>query len=138
VPPADNSRPLVFLAGGVGITPIMSMLRTFRDAGDERPCTLLYAATNWEGMLFADEIARLADDLNLRFVPILLDPAQAPGGEQGPFAADHLDRHVPRELLGGAEFYICGPPPLMDLATRLLRDRRVPAPHIHSERFDLV
>jgi predicted ferric reductase len=136
VPP--DTAPLVFVAGGVGITPVMSMLRTFSDRDEVRPLVLLYSSAQWPTMLFARELLALADRLELKFVPVLLDPSSAPFAERGPLNAEILDRHIPASQLEGAHFFICGPPALMDLAEAYLRERHVPTERIHSERFDLL
>ena len=49
----------IFIAGGIGITPIMSMLRTFADRGERRPLVLAYGCSRWEDVLFREEIDRL-------------------------------------------------------------------------------
>ena len=59
------------MAGGVGIVPVMSMLRTLADRGDRRSLLLLYGNGRWERMLFREELDALAQRLNLRAVHVL-------------------------------------------------------------------
>ncbi len=56
----------VFVAGGVGITPVMSMLRTLADRGDRRPQLLVYGARSWEEITFREELELLQGRLDLR------------------------------------------------------------------------
>ncbi len=58
----------VFIAGGVGITPIMSMLRTMADRADPRPLTLVYGASSLEEMTFREELEGLTALLALELV----------------------------------------------------------------------
>jgi predicted ferric reductase len=64
----------VFIAGGIGIAPIMSMLRTLADRGDRRPLLLFYGNRAWERVAFREELEALAQRLDLRVVHVLLEP----------------------------------------------------------------
>ena len=66
--PADMH---VLIAGGVGITPMMSMLRTLADRGDKRPVILLYGSKDWESITFRDELEALKSRLDLKVVHVL-------------------------------------------------------------------
>ena len=48
----------VLIAGGVGVTPMMSMIRTLADQGDKRPVVLLYGAQDWDSITFREELKR--------------------------------------------------------------------------------
>jgi predicted ferric reductase len=127
----------VFLAGGVGITPIISMLRTLADRGDNRPLRLYYANRNWEGITFREELEELAQRLSLRTVHILEQPPEGWEGEVGFVSRELLERTLP-ENRAEAEYYICGPPPMMDAVERHLATLGVPMDRLHTERFNLV
>jgi len=129
----------VFIAGGVGITPIMSMLRTMRDRCDRRPCTLVYAARSLEEMTFREELEGLQQDLDLQLhlVPAVAE-AQWPG-LRGRIDAGMLQTLAPEACQGGeCEIYICGPPPMMDAMEDALVGMGVPRSCIHTERFNLA
>ncbi len=128
----------VCIAGGVGITPIMSILRTWRDRGDERPVALLYAAGSLEGMVYREELEEMARE---RPLELMLLPREAPPGwtgEAGLPTAAMFERLVERFGTRGTQYLVCGPPPLMELAERTLLARGVPAGAIRAERFDIV
>jgi predicted ferric reductase len=129
----------VFVAGGIGITPIMSMLRTLADRGDHRPLTLLYANRTWAGVTFREELAELEQRLNLKVVYVLSAPHENWPGERGRINQALLERYLPRpDRRDSQEVFICGPKPMMDAVEKALVALHVPVGDFHSERFDLV
>jgi len=133
------ARELVFIAGGIGITPMISMLRTMRDRQDERPCLLLYAAQSLEEMTFREELERLKQDINLRLhlVPNVADAGWT--GPTGRIDAQLLEMLLPQRCRGGeCEIYICGPPLMMEAIEEDLVGMNVPLQCIHTERFNLA
>ena len=133
-----DERELVFIAGGIGITPLMSMLRHLRDTHAERSVTLLYANTSEADIVFHDELADMERGgvIRLKVVHVLSQPSDAWQGEHGRLDEDKLKRLCGPELTGRA-FYVCAPPELMDLTIRTLRNADVSAARIHYERFSL-
>jgi ferredoxin-NADP reductase len=133
-----DERELVFIAGGIGITPLMSMPRHLRDTRAERSVTLLYANTNEEDIVFRDELADIERGgvIPLRVVHVLSKPSDAWQGERGRLDEDKINRLSGPEFTGRA-FYVCAPPDLLDLTIRTLRNADVPAARIHFERFSL-
>jgi predicted ferric reductase len=129
----------VFIAGGVGITPIMSMLRTLADRGDSRPLLLIYANKSWESIIFREEIDKLKTCLNLKVVHVIEKPPEGWEGEKGFITREILERHLPavteRNLW---EIFICGPEPLMNAVEKTLPVLGVWWGDYHSERFNLV
>jgi predicted ferric reductase len=133
----DKSRGAVFIAGGVGITPFMSMLRTYRDRGSKFPLILLYCSSSWDEVIFRDELDELQGPLQLTLVHVLQQPPEGWRGESGYLDAAMLDRHLPADPLGH-EYFICGPQALMDVVEPAILQRGVSARHVYSERFDMV
>ena len=133
-----DERELVFIAGGIGITPLMSMLRHLRDTHAERSVTLLYANNCEADIVFHDELADMERGgvIRLKVVHVLSQPSDAWQGEHGRLDEDKLKRLCGPELTGRA-FYVCAPPELMDLTIRTLRNADVSAARIHYERFNL-
>ncbi len=65
----QDERPgFCFIAGGVGITGLLSMLRTMADRGNIRPAILIYANRDWESTAFRGELERLRERMNLAVV----------------------------------------------------------------------
>jgi predicted ferric reductase len=133
----DPAAGYVFLAGGVGITPFTSILKTMAARGDKRPVILFYGARNWEEISFRDDLEKLKEHLDLEIVYVLEKPLDDWQGEQGFINADILKRRLPKE---GIErlYLMCGPPVMMDSATKALLEVGVPLEHLRSERFNLV
>lgn len=127
----------VFIGGGVGITPIMSLLRTMADRSDPRPVLLIYAEKTWEGTAYREELEALRDRLDLEVVYVLEEPPADWDGETGLVDGELLDRRLPEEEFTRMVF-ICGPEPMMVGVHSALRERDVPEASIQMERFTLV
>ncbi len=135
----------VFIAGGIGISPILSMLRTMADRGDRRPVLLIYANPSWDEVAFRDELDTLCGRLDLQVVHVVETDDGLPAARErfdvGFVDADVLDRRLPAALGGGwrrARYFICGPPPMMDAVLPLLIERGVPGAYVDHERFDII
>jgi predicted ferric reductase len=127
----------VFVAGGVGIAPIMSMLRTLADRGDERPLRLVYGNKRWEEVLFREELEVLASRVDLKIVHVIEDPPPEWAGETG-----RITRSPIGKAMGGTAddfvFFLCGPKAMSDALQRELYEMGVPLRRIHFELFDMV
>lgn len=135
---AGATRGAVFVAGGVGITPIMSILRTLRDRSDGRSFTLVYAVGALDTMVFRQELEAMATELDLRLVFV---PRKAPegwAGEHGELTREMLARVLPDDEPKVLRYLVCGPPGLMDLTETFLRAQGIPGRHINAERFDIA
>lgn len=127
----------VFVAGGVGITPFMSFLRTMADRGDPRPVLLIYAEKSWEDVAYRDELGELEEKLDLETVYVLEDAPEGWEGETGFVTGDLLEECLPREKF--ARFcFVCGPPAMMDAVHTALLEHGVPEAHIQMEKFALA
>ena len=132
--PADMH---VLIAGGVGVTPMMSMIRTLADRGDKRPVILIYGSKDWESVTFRDELEALEARLDLKVIHVLSDPPAGWEGEQGFITAETLMRHLPPPYRKH-EYFICGPNPMMDAIETALGEMDVPLSKYHSERYSFV
>ncbi|MEW6582330.1 MAG: ferric reductase-like transmembrane domain-containing protein [Actinomycetota bacterium] len=125
----------ILVAGGVGITPVMSMLRTLdEDGGDAPPMLLVYGSGDWESVTFREELADLERRLPLRVVHVLLDPPPAWTGETGLVDPALLARVAPAGARDWHAF-VCGPPGLVRAAADALTALGLPHERIHLERF---
>ena len=133
-----EERDLVFIAGGIGITPLMGMLRHMRDTRAGRTVTLFYGNTGEQDIAFRDELAEMERTgvASLKVVHILSKPSAEWSGERG-----RLDGENVAKFCGpwGADraYYVCAPPAAMNQAVRVLRRKGVPPRRIHFERFSL-
>jgi predicted ferric reductase len=132
--PADMH---VLIAGGIGVTPMMSMIRTLADRGDARPVILLYGSKDWESITFREELEALKARLNLTIVHVLANPPVSWTGEQGFITAEVFKRHLPPPY-ADHEYFICGPDVMMDAIENALGELNVPLSKYHSERYSFV
>lgn len=129
----------VLIAGGVGITPMMSMLRTAADRCDHRPYRLIMVAGSPEDLLFREELGFLRSSLDLEVTEVLRRPRHDWDGHTGDlglglFAMVLRTVAAPDDL----DYFICGPPGLVGDALDVLDAVDVPASRVHTELFDFV
>ena len=132
-----DSEGAVFVVGGIGVTPAMSILRTMRDTGDDRPVVLVYANPDIDSIPFREELDELGDVLDLHVVHVLEEPPAGWPGEEGFVDRDLLERVLPPDCRT-YEFFLCGPEPMMDAVETALRDMGVSWRQVYSERFQIV
>jgi predicted ferric reductase len=132
--PADMHA---LIAGGVGVTPMMCMIRTLADQGDKRPVVLLYGVQDWDSITFREELEALKARLNLTIVYVLAKPPAGWTGEQGFINAEVFKRHLPPPY-ADHEYFICGPGVMMDAIEKALGEMHVPMSKYHSERYSFV
>jgi 3-ketosteroid 9alpha-monooxygenase subunit B len=125
---AEGDAELVLFAAGSGITPVISLLKAAL-AGSARRARLLYANRDRDAVIFRAELEALAQRHPGRLrVTHRLDVDEGFADEAA----------IARQAEGalGADFYVCGPGPFMDLAERTLVGLGVPARRIRIERFE--
>ncbi|MBV8978076.1 MAG: 2Fe-2S iron-sulfur cluster binding domain-containing protein [Alphaproteobacteria bacterium] len=139
VPQAAGGRSFVALAGGSGITPIISILAHTLENDSASRFTLLYGNRNTPSIMFLEQLAGLKDRFLDRFAlyHFLEDEAEDIelfNGRLDREKCDEVFSHL-IEVNAVDTFFICGPGPMMDTAEASLRARGVPADRILVERF---
>ena len=130
-----QSDRIVLIAGGVGITPLMSILRYLTDQRWKGDIHFLYCAKTPQDIIFRQEL----DDLQKRFpnLHLHLTLTRAEGtdwaGRKGRITGEFLRQTIPD--LVGHPVYICGPASMMEPTIQMLRELGVPADQIKSEAF---
>lgn len=132
-----DSAGFVLIAGGIGITPMMSMLRTAVERNDDRPFLLIYSSGSWEDITFREELEELKSKLDLKIIHVLRKAGDDWNGETGYVDRDLLERYIPLHR-GSRQYFICAAPVMMDQVERALHDLDVPVTNIHMEHFNLV
>jgi predicted ferric reductase len=133
---ASPIQPLVFIAGGIGVTPIISMLRHLADRGDQRSLHLVWSNRSEQDLVLRSELAQLGQTLpNLRADLVMTCQPDWPGPR------GRLDADLLTALLKGAsrhsEVFVCGPPGMMDTVVAAMKTLGFPGRGIHTERFSL-
>jgi len=129
-----SHRPMIMVAGGSGMAPILAMLRDLASTPNRRQVTFFYGARTRDDLFLITELRELvAVHEWLTFVPALSEAA-VPGwdGETG-LITDVLARHLPSTR--GMEAYLCGPPPMIDAAIDALKTAGCKERHIYFDRF---
>lgn len=129
----------VLIAGGVGITPMMSMLRTAADRGDRRPYRMIVVARSPEDLLFREELGFLRQSMDLTVTEVLRRPTDGWDGHTGDLGVSLISLVLwtvehPDDL----DYFICGPPRLVDDALDVLDALDVAPARVHTELFDFV
>lgn len=92
----EDSAGFVLIAGGIGITPMMSMLVTAANRKDERPYLLIYASKKWEDITYREELEQLQQKLDLKVLHVLREPPEDWSGKKGYVDKQLLERYIPR------------------------------------------
>jgi propane monooxygenase reductase subunit len=125
---SSSPRRLLFIGGGAGMAPILSLLRALAQAGSDRQATYYYGARTEADLFHLQELA----DLPGSFVPALSEHSNGWVGEAG------LITDVVERLEGDiseVDAYVCGPPPMVEAAIALLEAKGVPEAHIYFDKF---
>jgi propane monooxygenase reductase subunit len=131
----ENERPALFIAGGSGMAPMLSLLRDMAEQRDRRSVTFFYGARTKRDLFDLDELFGFAKLLPcFRFVPALSEaaPIDAWKGATG-LITDVLAREVPDAQ--GMEAYLCGPSAMIDAAIDVLGRLGVSERDIHYDKF---
>ena len=116
----ESERPILMVAGGSGMAPVLGVLRQLAAARCERPIRFYYGAREERDLFALDEIAALSEQLqDFRFTPVT-----------GRFVHEAID-----EELTDPDVYMCGPPPMLEAVEALVTGRGVDAARIFQDRF---
>jgi propane monooxygenase reductase subunit len=123
---ASSPRRLLFIGGGAGMAPILSLLRS---QSGERQATYYYGARTEADLFGLEELGALS----CSFVPALSEDSNGWAGEAG-LITDVVDR-LEVEDISEVDAYVCGPPPMVEAAIALLEAKGVPEAHIYFDKF---
>jgi ferredoxin-NADP reductase len=133
---AGDERPLLLVAGGSGIVPLMAMIRHHAAAGATAPMRLLYSSRSIEDVIYKDELARLSAGTSRLAVAHTLTRSQPPGWDG---YARRIDGEMVAEVAwpktNAPAVFICGPTAFVETAAGLLVESGYDASWIRTERF---
>ncbi len=133
---AGRTEPgVALIAGGVGVAPLLGMLRQLRLENDKRPTTLIYGNRVAEQIVYREELDALAQEHGTRVVHALYEPPEGWTGYSGMVDADLIRREFDAPETRRWLYVLCGPPEMMQAVEDALIAIGVPARQILSERF---
>ena len=134
-----EEKDLVFIAGGIGITPVMSMLRFMRNNKERIPVTLLYGNPDENSIVFKEELQSIeqGEYPSLKLIHILQDPEDDWTGERGFIDRDKIEKYC-GENLSDKGFYIVGPAALIEKSIQNLHSLGIKDSKIHLEIFSFL
>ncbi|EJL44251.1 flavohemoprotein [Brevibacillus agri] len=134
----QDDRPVVLISGGVGLTPMMSMLKTLVKTGSNRPVTFIHAAQNGNVHAMRDSVEELAaQHPQVKAFWCYEKPTEQDRAAQAFHKEGYIDLPWLQSVIAdkNASFYFCGPVPFMKTVNRALKEWGVPAQDIHFEFF---
>ncbi len=128
----DIRRPILFVAGGTGLAPFLSMLGQLAETGSRQPIHMVYGVTNDSDLVDVEALAGFTRRIEgFTFTTCVAAPNSA--HPRKGYVTDHL---APDALHGGhVDIYLCGPPPMVDGVGRWLRDRNITPVNFYYEKF---
>ena len=132
----DSTDPLVLIAGGVGIAPILGILRELAARGDRRPVRLIYAGMRPQTMIAPEQIVEEGAGLDLKAIFLAEEAGAGWQYGEGRVTLAVIDEALDGLERGQVKAMLCGPGAMMCATCDLLRDARVPLAAIRYERFD--
>ncbi len=124
----------VFLAGGTGVTPFMSMTREILETGREREIHFIYGSRTTDTATFHQELTALAArHPNLHYTLVLSEPEPGYTGRTGFITADCIRQLVPEPA--GCTYYLCGPTVMTDFCIKALGEIGISGGHVRREVF---
>ncbi|NKB26019.1 MAG: 2Fe-2S iron-sulfur cluster binding domain-containing protein [Kiritimatiellae bacterium] len=135
----SENTPVVLIGGGVGITPVLCMLNTLCDSRSKREIWFFYGVRNRSEHIMAEHLKRIEMEYENVHIQVCYSQPESGKDEPGPdyhhgemVSVDLFKRVLPSNNF---EFYICGPPPMMEALVSGLGEWGVPEKDIHFEAF---
>lgn len=134
---ADAVEPVVFLSGGVGITPFMSMINSIAERNPRRKVEFIHASRSSSHQPFKEELSSVEAKLENSTLLYVYEKAQDTDRQDARFAKEgYIDADFLREILiDGAHYYVCGPVPFLRAIVKGLKELNVEESQIHFEFF---
>jgi len=126
---------IAFIAGGVGVAPILSILRQLRANNDTRPLKLVYGNRVLEQVLYQSEFAEIENYLDIDIHHVLSEPPADWSGAVGQLDQDVLRKIFSFEDHANWLYFVCGPAPMIDDVEDSLAALGIPLGQIVSEKF---
>lgn len=126
------SRPILMLAGGTGLAPILSMLRTLAKTGVQFPVRLLYGVSSDRDLVKQEELARLEELIPQFSYRTCVSDKNSVSGRKG-----YVTQHIDEDMLNGGDIdvYLCGPPRMVEAVMHYFTSNSVSPENFYYEKF---
>jgi predicted ferric reductase len=133
-----NCKSLVLISAGIGITPMMSILRSHAHRRDRRPHVLIACARSESELMFREELGHLRKIMNLTVVEVLSNPSPSWDGIGRRLDGELLEDIVTSRSLRKPAVFVCGPPKMMTDVRTWMNEIGIDDRSIHTEDFAMV
>ncbi|HET7627858.1 MAG TPA: NO-inducible flavohemoprotein [Bacillales bacterium] len=133
-----SRKPVVLLSGGVGLTPLVSMVSTIVEEQPGREVTFIHAARNGNVHALRDEVAKIAEEnASVRFYVCYDSPTDEDRERKRYDKEGYVTEAWLRSIVPNldADYYFCGPEPFMRAMNHVLQEMKIPEEQIHYEFF---
>ena len=129
----DLNQKIVFIAGGIGVTPFRSMIKHLIDAGQKRPIVMFYANKKPQDIVYKDVFDEAEQKLGLKTIYTLTQNTNNWAGEMGYINEQMIQSKLPdyKERM----YYVSGPKTMIDSFEKVLENLGVPQSHIKTDFF---
>ncbi len=125
--------PAVLVAGGIGITPFLSVLRSAAHDGKKLNAILFYCNNSIGTAAFRDEVRQLCEVADVQLVEVIKDAVESDGTESGYFRAELVKKYV-NDIAAGT-YYLSGPPSMVGASEDVVRELGVSSSKIVTDYF---
>ncbi len=131
----DKNKNLVFIAGGVGITPFLSIIKSPSMSSGKRDITLFYFSKTIYDIIFKSGLDNIREDWLKKIYVVSEDEPSGNVEEKGMINKDLITKYLDKEKIKNSVFYICGPEKMKDCAIKELKELGVKKENIIIEDF---
>lgn len=133
----NSARPILMVAGGSGMAPILSLMRTLAANRSDRPVRFFYGARTERDLFYVDLIEELGRSLpDFEFTPVLSEQNDFSLGIGDRFVHEAADEFLESGAMTDPEIYMCGPPPMIDAMLDLATDKHgIDDDRIYHDKF---
>ncbi len=132
----DNEKPLVFLAGGIGITPFHSMIKYIADNKLDRQISLFVSWTNEEEMVYHEELKNISSqNKNFLYIPTITHAEEGSSwdGETGRIDKEKIEKYV--NNFSNCTFYLSGPQAMVEAMEKMVGEIGIISEQIKTDKF---
>jgi Na+-transporting NADH:ubiquinone oxidoreductase subunit F len=132
---SETQAPMIFVAGGSGMAPFVSILSEMRNTGSKRQAKYYYGGNTTKDQCMAEEMKKFEEQLDgFEFIPVVANPEEGANwdGETG-LVTEAVQRNF--KDLSGHEGYLCGSPGMIDASIKVFKELGMPEENVYYDKF---